>query len=202
MMRMAKKIQNYQTVLAGVGGQGIIYLNRVIANAAMELGYRVYCLEEHGMARRGGSVATYMRFGKDIYTPVIPRGTSDLMIAFELIESVRQMPMLKPEATIILNPHIVRPFITSGEYPKKDKLLKFIKKHFSEEQLLIVDAEKISNKLGSGITMNIVLLGATAASGKLGISKSNLKSAIKNTSLPQYLDVNLEAFERGFEEIS
>ncbi len=199
---MSTKIINYQAVLAGVGGQGIIYLNRVLARATMDLGYKVYCLEEHGMARRGGSVATYMRFGEDIYTPVIPMGTGDLLIGFEVIEAVRQLPVLKEDALVVLNPHIIRPFITSGEYPDKNKLLNFLKKRYKKEQLVMVDAEEIAAQVGSGITMNMVLLGSACATGALNIEKSKLKTAIKNTALPQYIDINLEAFERGFEAIN
>ncbi len=201
LIKMAKNIKNYQAVLAGVGGQGIIYLNRVIAKAAMDLGYKVYCLEEHGMARRGGSVATFMRFGKDIHTPVIPMGSADLMMGFEVIESIRQIPMLKDDAKIILNPHIIRPFITEGEYPNKTKLLKYLKKQFSNEQLIIIDAEKIASELGSNITMNMVLLGALSATNAIPIKKGKLESAIRNTSLPQYLDINLNAFEQGYRTI-
>ena len=203
MMKMAKskKVKSYQIVLAGVGGQGIIYLNRVLAKATMDLGYKVYCLEEHGMARRGGSVATYMRFGEDIYTQVIPRGAVDLMIGFEVIEAVRQLHVLKKDTTIILNPHIIRPFITEGEYPNKSKLLNYLKKRYKKEKLLLVDAEKLAANLGSSITMNMVLLGAVSGSGVLPIPSKNLREAIRNTSLPQYLDINLEAFQSGFEAV-
>jgi indolepyruvate ferredoxin oxidoreductase beta subunit len=193
------KIDSYQIVLAGVGGQGIIYINRVLSKATMDLGYKVYCLEEHGMARRGGSVASYMRFGHEIYTPVIPMGTADLMIGFEVIEAVRQLPVLKSDTTIILNPHIIRPFITTGEYPDKTKLLNYLKKRFKNNGLIIIDAEQIATDLGSSITMNMVLLGAVSGAGVLPIPESSLKDAIKNTSLPQYLDINIEAFQRGFE---
>lgn len=199
---MSKSKETFQAVLAGVGGQGIIFLNRVIARAAMDLGYKVYCLEEHGMARRGGSVATFVRFGKDIYTPVIPMGTCDLLIGFEVIETIRQLPVLEDNATVILNPHIIRPFIMKGEYPDKEKLLRFLKKQYTDEQLILVDAEQIALELGSGITMNIVLLGATSGAGALSIDKSKLKSAIKKTSLPQYIKINLEAFERGYESVN
>lgn len=198
---MTKQTTNFQGVLAGVGGQGIIYLNRVIARAAMDLGYKVYCLEEHGMARRGGSVATYFRFGDNIYTPVIPIHTSDLLIGFELIESVRQIPALKDNATMVLNPQMIPPFITKGEYPDKNKLLKFLKRHFTGDHLVLVDGARIATELGSQITMNMVLLGAASGAGALSISKSKLLSAIKSTSLSQYVKINQEAFERGFESV-
>ncbi len=193
--------ETFQAVLAGVGGQGIIYLNRVIAHAAMDLGYKVYCLEEHGMARRGGSVATYMRFGKEIYTPLIPMGTGDLLIGFEVIESVRQVPFLKEDAMMVLNPEIIQPFITKGEYPDKKKLIKFLTQKFPKHRLVQVEAAKIANELGSGITMNIVLLGAASGAGALAIDKSKLLSAIKKTSLPQYVKINQDAFKRGFESL-
>jgi indolepyruvate ferredoxin oxidoreductase beta subunit len=196
---MSTKIKNYQAVLAGVGGQGIIYLNRVVARAAMDLGYKVYCLEEHGMARRGGSVATYMRFGQDIYTPVIPMGTGDLLIGFEVIETVRQLPMLKADATVILNPQLIPPFITKGDYPDKGKLLSFLKRKIKKDRLVLVDAASIAAELGSQITMNMVLLGAASGTGALDIDKTKLHAAIKGTSLAQYTKINLEAFERGFE---
>ena len=192
---------NYQIVLAGVGGQGIIYLNRVIAKATMDLGYKVYCLEEHGMARRGGSVASFVRFGSEIYTPVIPQGTADLLIGFEVIESVRWLGALKDDAMVVLNPHIIQPFITKGEYPSKGKLLKYLGERYKGRQLLVVDAEAIAAELGSTITTNMVLLGAVASTGVLGIKRSSFISAIKKTSLPRYLKTNVEAFERGFNSL-
>ena len=195
------KTKPFQGVLAGVGGQGIIYLNRVISKAAMDLGYKVYCLEEHGMARRGGSVATFMRFGKDIYTPVIPMGTADLLIGFELIETVRQVPVLDPKATIILNPQLIQPFITTGEYPDPEKLIKFLKKRFKGKNLIFVDGAAIASDLGSQIAMNMVLLGAAAGAGVLGIDSAKLRAAIKKTSLKQYVEINLEAFQRGSEAV-
>ena len=198
---MAKLNETFQAVLAGGGGQGIIYLNRVIAKAAMDLGYKVYCLEEHGMARRGGSVASYIRFGENIYTPVIPIGTAEMLIGFEVIESVRQVPMLDDNAIMVLNPQIIQPFITKGEYPDKNKLLKFLKNKFKGDRLVMLDASKIASELGSQIAMNMVLLGAACGTGKLGIDKSKLLSAIKNTSLPQYVKINQDAFKRGFESI-
>jgi indolepyruvate ferredoxin oxidoreductase beta subunit len=201
-MNKSNDIDRYQIVLAGVGGQGIIYLNRVLSKATMDLGYKVYCLEEHGMSRRGGSVASFMRFGKEIYTPVIPMGTGDLMIGFEVIEVVRQLPVMKEDTTIILNPHIIRPFITTGEYPDKTKLLKYLDNKFEKDRLIKIDAEKIATDLGSSITMNMVMLGAVSAAGVLPIPEQSLKAAIKNTSLPQYLDINLDAFERGFEVVN
>ena len=198
-MNMHDNLNSYQAILAGVGGQGIIYLNRVVARAAMDLGYKVYCLEEHGMARRGGSVATYMRFGQDIYTPVIPIASGDLLIGFEMIETVRQLPMLKGDATVILNPQLIPPFITKGDYPDKDKLLTFLKSKIKKDRLVLVDAAGIAAALGSQITMNMVLLGAASGTGALDINKAKLRAAIKGTSLAQYIKINLEAFERGFD---
>ena len=198
-MNMHDNLNSYQAILAGVGGQGIIYLNRVVARAAMDLGYKVYCLEEHGMARRGGSVATYMRFGQDIYTPVIPIASGDLLIGFEMIETVRQLPMLKGDATVILNPQLIPPFITKGDYPDKDKLLTFLKSKIKKDRLVLVDAAGIAAELGSQITMNMVLLGAASGTGALDINKAKLRAAIKGTSLAQYIKINLEAFERGFD---
>ncbi len=200
-MPKAKKVKSYQIVLAGVGGQGIIYLNRVLARASMELGYKVYCLEEHGMARRGGSVATFMRFGDEIFTPVIPMGTANLMLGFEVIETVRQLAMLEQNATIVMNPHIIRPFITTGEYPTKKKLMDYLKKRYKSENIIFIDAEKIAGDIGSGITMNMVMLGTVSCTGVLPIPKNKLIEAIKYTSLPQYLDINLAAFGHGEDAI-
>jgi indolepyruvate ferredoxin oxidoreductase beta subunit len=129
-------------------------------------------------------------------------GTADLMIGFEVIEAVRQLPVLKSDTTIILNPHIIRPFITTGDYPDKAKLLNFLKRKYKKNELILIDAEQIATELGSSITMNMVLLGAVTGAGALPIPKSSLKDAIKNTSLPQYLDINFKAFQQGFEAVN
>jgi indolepyruvate ferredoxin oxidoreductase beta subunit len=201
MIKMKINKETFQAILAGVGGQGIIYLNRVIAHSAMDLGYKVYCLEEHGMARRGGSVASFIRYGKDIYTPVIPMGTGDLLIGFEVIEAVRQVPMLNDNATVILNPQMIPPHITKGDYPNKEKLLKFLKNKLRPEQLILINAGELASELGSQITMNMVLLGAACGSGALNIDESKLKAAIEKTSLPQYIEINLKAFDVGYKDI-
>jgi len=94
---------------------------------------------------------------------------------------------------------LIPPFITKGDYPDKDKLLTFLKSKIKKDRLVLVDAAGIAAALGSQITMNMVLLGAASGTGALDINKAKLRAAIKGTSLAQYIKINLEAFERGFD---
>ena len=105
--------------MAGVGGQGIIFAGQTIAEAGIKGNYQVYLFEEHGMARRGGSVATFLRLGKDIYTPLILEGTANLLVAFEPVEALRHLKYMNKDGTVVLNTRKIIPVTVSSSKEKE-----------------------------------------------------------------------------------
>ncbi len=193
---------SYDLLLAGVGGQGIIFAGQIIMNAALRQGNRVYGFEEHGMARRGGAVATHIRFGKDIYTPLVPLGRGKLLAAFEPSEALRHIKFLGPDAVVILNRTPVIPVSVSagrGSYPDIDEIESVVIKVCRE--VYSFDATSLAGEAGNPITMNVVMLGAICASKASPLKKEVVKEVIKEKT-PSFLrDVNIKAFNRGYEEI-
>lgn len=182
--------------MVGVGGQGIILASEVLAEAALRAGYDVRKSEVHGMAQRGGSVSSHVRFGETIKSPLIERGQADFMLAFEKVEGLRACDMLKNNATIIMNEAEIVPTTVSigmGEYPKDipDRL------RIMGFNLVLVNADHLAEKAGTIKAANVVLL-ATLASF-LNIDKEVWVDVIRGRVPKQYLDINLKAFTLGYE---
>src|SRR5512143_3955809 len=116
---MENKVTNI--LLVGVGGQGIIVASEIMADVFMEAGYDVKKSEVHGMAQRGGSVSSHVRFGRKVYSPLIKKGDADILFSFELLEAVRYLDFLRKDAAVIVNNQkILPPSVTLGvdRYPE------------------------------------------------------------------------------------
>lgn len=181
-------------LLAGVGGQGIILVSTILTEGLLKLKFDVKMSEIHGMAQRGGSVNTHIRFGNKVNSPVISKGGSDLFIAFEKLEAVRYIQYLKPGGTLILNDHEIYslPILTGrAKYPEAiiEKL------EDSIESISIIKASSVAKDLGNEKVQNIVLLGAIVR--RLGFLDLNWIDLIK-TKLPQkFHEINIRAFNTG-----
>ncbi len=190
--------KSFDLLLAGVGGQGIIFAGQIIMEAALQEGFRVYGFEMHGMARRGGAVATHIRFGKEVYSPLVPLGKGQLLAAFEPTEALRHVHFLSDGATVILNTAPVIPVSVSageGTYPSIEEIKGTIGKY--SENIITLDATIIACEVGNSVTMNVVMLGALCSSGTLPIQKDVLSKVIERRTPERLLDINLKAFEKG-----
>ena len=149
--------------LVGVGGQGIILAADILAKAAAMAGYDVKKSEIHGMARRGGSVTSQVRFGASVASPIIQEGTADILVAFDKIEALRSSGVLAKDGTAVVNDLCLVPVtVSSGQQPPVEDLDGRVKKAF--RQLVLVDAFAIaSGEIGNARTMNMVLAGALSA---------------------------------------
>jgi indolepyruvate ferredoxin oxidoreductase beta subunit len=193
-------LKNLDMVLAGVGGQGIVFAGQIIMNAALKQGYRVYGFEEHGMARRGGAVASHIRFGDEIFTPLVPLGGGKLLAAFEPSEALRHLHFIGTDATIILNTRSVIPVSVStgkGSYPDIKKIIDVLGKRFKKVHSF--DAASLAKEAGNSIAMNVVMLGAICASKVTTLPKEVLREGIEGRSPSYSRDINIAAFEKGFE---
>lgn len=180
-------------VICGVGGQGIILASNVLCSVAFLEGFDVKKSEVHGMAQRGGSVITHVRFGKMVYSPLIEQGTGDFILAFEKLEALRYSQYLKKQGTIIVNDREMPPMsvlVGAAEYPKdiEKKLRKQAKTYF-------IDATKIALKLGNIRTVNIILLGVLSTF--LNFKQKSWEEAIKKNIKEKFVDLNVGAFNRG-----
>jgi len=181
-------------LLVGVGGQGTILMSKVLTAGLMQKGYDVKMSEVHGMAQRGGSVSTQVRYGEKVYSPIIGRGEADVLVAFEKMEAVRYAEFLKPSASAVVNDAEIVPLpVASGAVAYPGGVLDAMQKAF---RVRVVPASGLAEKLGSIRCMNIVLLGALV--NALGLDKIDWKAALTETLPPKILKLNLDAFEAGF----
>ena len=182
-------------MIVGVGGQGTLLASRVLGSAMLSQGVDVKVSEVHGMSQRGGSVVTYVRYGDKVYSPIIAQGEADVLLAFEALEAARYLPWLKPDGTVIVNTQQMDPMpVVTGvaEYPK-DILGKV------QEQgvkMVALDALGMAEQAGSSKAVNVVLIGAMAK--KLDLPKEAWIDTIQETVPPKFIDMNLKAFELGY----
>ena len=181
-------------MIVGVGGQGTLLASRILGNTVISQGYDVKVSEVHGMSQRGGSVVTYVKYGDKVYSPIIGRGEADIILAFEMLEAYRALPYLKKGGKIIVNTQKIDPMpvITGAmEYPSD------IERKMSEKVCVIpVDALSAAVSAGNQKAVNVVLIGVMAKSTDIPYDK--WRDTIKATVPEKFLDVNLKAFELGY----
>ncbi|MCR4441315.1 MAG: indolepyruvate oxidoreductase subunit beta [Peptococcaceae bacterium] len=184
-------------LLVGVGGQGTILTSKVLAGGLIKLGHDVKMSEIHGMAQRGGSVTTQVRYGEKVYSPSIGKGEADVLVAFEKVEALRWLPWLKKGGTLIVNDYEIYslPVLTGAEnYP--EGIVEQLEK--AVERIIVLNAAKIAADLGSIKAQNIVLLGVLVRA--LGLDGKDGPDWLKmvRENVPAGLrDLNARAFEAG-----
>jgi indolepyruvate ferredoxin oxidoreductase beta subunit len=190
---------NRSIILAGVGGQGTVLASKLIAQAAMNKGQNARTAETIGMAQRGGCVVSHVRIGDDIHSPLVPKGTADMIIGFEPAEAVRSLPYLKKGGVAVVSAKAIRPVTASlgdSDYDGREALDHL--KH-AASRLIVLDGEEICRACGSPKVLNVALLGAASASGMLGLSLGELEAAIKERVAARFVDMNLKALASGAE---
>ncbi len=182
-------------LLVGVGGQGIILVSKILTAGLMKAGYDVKMSEVHGMAQRGGSVTTQVRYGKKVYSPIIGRGQADILVSFEKMEAVRWIEYLKPEGVVVVNNYEIPSMpIASGKEEYPQGLIEALQGAF---KTVVLDAGKAAEEIGNIKTQNIVLLGALVKALKL--DEIDWEEIIRETINPKLVDINIKAFNKGKE---
>ena len=154
-------------MIVGVGGQGTLLTSRIIGKTALEAGLDVKLSEVHGMAQRGGSVVTFVRFGEKVFEPVVEEGSVDLLISFERLEALRYAHFLKKDGVIVVNDCRIDPMtVVTGvsAYPEE-----IIENLIENHKVYDLDALKIAKELGNSKVLNTVILGFSAK--HVGFSK-------------------------------
>jgi len=183
-------------LLVGVGGQGILLASEILSEAFMLAGFDVKKSEIHGMSQRGGSVVSHVRFGKEVFSPVVPEGQGDILFGFELLETYRYLSLLKPGATVVANDYkIAPPSVLLGQAVYPQALPEKIKTNFPD--FLLVDGQGLALKAGDVRAANTVMLGAV--SKRLQISDAVWQQALEKMVPRKALEINLKAFAFGRE---
>lgn len=189
---MSNQITN--VLLVGVGGQGILLASEILSEAAMLAGFDVKKSEIHGMSQRGGSVVSHVRYGTEVFSPIVPEGEGDILFGFELMETVRSLPLLKAGGTVVANDlQISPPSVLMGQVVYPHGLTEQIKEQFAD--FLLVDGQKMAADAGNVRAANTVLLGAV--SQRLTIPLEFWMSALEKMVPAKALDVNKRAFLMG-----
>ncbi len=184
-------------LLVGVGGQGTILAGKILSNGLLEAGYDVKMSEVHGMSQRGGAVSSQVRYGSQVFSPIIGRGAADILVSFEAMEALRWLDYLKPGGKVVVNDYrIPSSPILSGAVAYPADVLGTLK---AAADTTVVDAAGIAAGLGNPRVMNIVLLGALIgaleASGAL--SPIDWKEKIRANVKPAFVELNIAAFAAG-----
>ena len=188
-------MSNTSIMIVGVGGQGTLLASRILGNTLTQAGYDVKVSEVHGMSQRGGSVTTYVRFGKKVWSPIIEKGGADIILSFELLEALRALPFMKPDGQIIVNTQQIDPMpvITgAAEYPHG-----IVEALSARAKVTAVDALSLAREAGSIKAVNVVLIGLLAK--RTSIPRDRWEENLRAIVPPKFLDINLKAFQLGYE---
>lgn len=182
-------------MIVGVGGQGTLLASKMLGYVLLQQGYDVKVSEVHGMSQRGGSVVTYVRYGKKVYSPVIDKGEADVIISFEKLEAARWLEFLKKDGTIITNTQEVEPMpVITGAAAYPENLIE--KMQAAGAKVDAKDFLSIAHEAGSAKAVNIALMGRLSTYFP-EISDEQWQDAIEKIVPPKFLDLNRKAFEAG-----
>jgi len=183
-------------LIAGVGGQGVLLISEILSLACMKIGQDVKKSEVHGMAQRGGSVISHVRFGRRIQSPLIEQGTGHVLLALEKLEALRWGHLLSSDGVIIMNSQQISPLpvaVGLQKYPHKiaDQLRQQV------GRLVIIDAADMARKAGNIRSANINMLGALIA--HLNLDPDVIRDVLRSRLSKRTWPVNLKAFRMGME---
>ena len=181
-------------MIVGVGGQGTLLTSRILGNLAIHGEYDVKLSEVHGMAQRGGSVVTFVRYGEQVAEPIVEEGCADVLIAFEKLEALRYLHFLKEDGVVIVNDWRIDPITVvtgAAEYPEG-----ILETLGAARKTVVVEATKKAVEMGVPKAFNVVVLGAAAR--YMGFEKEDWLHVIEATVPPKTVEVNQRAFEAGY----
>ncbi|HHU08130.1 MAG TPA: indolepyruvate oxidoreductase subunit beta [Clostridiaceae bacterium] len=180
-------------VLIGVGGQGTILVSKIISSALVTAGKDVKMSEIHGMAQRGGSVLTQIRYGENVHSPIISEGEADILVAFEKMEALRGSKYLRPQGTIVVNDYTIMPLpAATGRVSYPSSIVDSLREKYNT---ISIDAGEAAIQLGASRVMNVVLLGALVEG--YNMTEFDWDRALVDNIKPQFLNLNISAFAKG-----
>ena len=190
-------METTRLIIVAVGGQGNLLASKVLGEAALANNVPMHMSEIHGMAQRGGVVESAIVFG-DAQSTIIADGEADILVGFEPLETLRALNKGNPDTVVITNTTPVPPFTVSigrGTYPDLENIL--AKLESSCSRLIAFDAAALAAEAGNVLSVNMVLLGALVATGKVPIDAEKAKETIRTKTKQAFVESNLKAFELG-----
>ncbi|WDV47352.1 indolepyruvate oxidoreductase subunit beta [Clostridiaceae bacterium M8S5] len=185
-------------LLVGVGGQGIILASKILATGLIDAGYDVKMSEVHGMAQRGGSVTTQVRYGEKVHSPIIGKGQADIIVAFEKMEAMRWIDYLKPNGIVVINNYEIPSVpILTGECSYPQEIIKELQTGLKTK---VIDAAANALELGNIRTQNIIMLGSLVKA--IGIDNIDWDKAMSQNIKERFVEINKLAFKKGIELVS
>jgi indolepyruvate ferredoxin oxidoreductase beta subunit len=193
-------IKEFNILITGVGGQGVILMSELLGKAAVADNLRVRGSEILGMAVRGGSVTSVIRVGDEVYGPLIPAGKCHTLIGMEPSEALRNIAYLSKSSLVIINTAVTVPFTVSAgqsKYPGLEEILEKLSE--ASSRVIQLNAAQIAQQAGSRLATNIVMLGALFGTGQLPIKIATIKETIQAHFPAKVAPVNIKAFNLGYE---
>lgn len=184
-------------LLAGVGGQGIILASKILATGLIQAGYDVKMSEVHGMAQRGGSVTTQVRYGEKVYSPIIGKGQADVLVSFETMETGKWLEFLKPSGKVVVNEFEIpsAPILAcEAEYPQG--VIAALKE---KVDVTVFRASELAESLGNVRTANVIIVGALVKA--MGLTDIDWETVIKETVKERFVEINLKALQLGMDQV-
>lgn len=195
MIRNKEKTMTTKSIMiVGVGGQGTLLTSRILGGITSEAGYDVKLSEVHGMAQRGGSVVTFVRYGEKVAEPIVEEGQADVLIAFEKLEALRYAHFLKKDGVLIINDWRIEPITVvtgAAQYPEG-----IIEKLSREHKVYTINAMEEALKLGNAKAFNVIVLGMAAK--HMEFTKEDWLRIIEKTVPPKTVEINRQAFLTGY----
>lgn len=184
-------------MIVGVGGQGTLLTSRILGGITVDAGYDVKLSEVHGMAQRGGSVVTFVRYGDKVAEPIVEEGQADVLIAFEKLEALRYAYFLKPDGVIVVNDWRIDPItVVTGAAAYPENIIENLSQKY---QVFSVKAMEEAEKLGNVKAFNVIVLGLAARHMDFG--KEAWLRIIEKTVPPKTVEINKAAFLIGYEGV-
>ncbi len=203
MVSNVKDLKEFNLIVTGVGGQGSVLASHIVAEAAVEKGFKVRVGETFGAAQRGGKVHSHVRIGEEVYGPLCPSKSLDVLVGLEPNETLRlALKYANKNTLIITNSRPVPSMdanIGADDYPDVSLIVEALGK--ISERVVSFDATELAVKAGNERTMNVVILGALASSGKLPFERESLLEAVLGRVPPRTVEVNKTAFITGCDQL-
>jgi indolepyruvate ferredoxin oxidoreductase beta subunit len=193
-------VKEFNILITGVGGQGVILMSELLGRAAVADKLRVRGSEILGMAVRGGSVTSAIRLGDEVYGPLIPAGKCNALVGMEPSEALRNIAYLSKSSLVIINKAVTIPFTVSigqSSYPTLETILEKLTK--AADRVITLEAAKTAQEAGSRLAINIVMLGALFGTEQIPIKIATIKETIIERFPAKVAPVNIKAFEMGYE---
>jgi len=194
------KVQKFDILVTGVGGQGVVLASDIIGETALAAGFDVKKTDTLGMAQRGGSVVSHVRLGEKVFSPLIKEGEADLLLAFEKLEAARWSHYIRAGAVVIINSYEQPPLSVSlgqVKYPTDGEIAAALKRR--TDRIYFIDGNKKAKELGNIRTFNIFMLGCFSAFVPLDVQV--WQDCISRRIPENIREINLKAFELGRKEI-